>query len=190
MCASLLKENVTSAWHAGWLTTRASGADRREYQGIFKLISAGINQPVSLSIARDESFVFCCCIFFFFFIVLEHEKVRLGVTSKTTSWQTSRRSARHSGSRLKRDYRRAPPKTLQVAGKLRANHVLLRWATGDEFGVNCSESNFLIKMNITTIRPDWDLLLLFLSLSPRLIFSTLQDNLKDSCCFILIGAVM
>lgn len=120
----------------------------------------------------------------------KQEKVRLGVTFKTISWLTSRRFTQRSGSHLKRDYRRAAPKTLRVAGKLRANHVLLRWATGDEFRVNCSESNFLIKMNITTIRADWDLLLLFLSLSPRLIFSTLQDNLKDSCCFILIGAVM
>lgn len=122
--------------------------------------------------------------------LVKQEKVRLGVTFKTISWLTSQRLARHSGSRLRSVYRRAPPKTLRVAGKPRANHVLLRWATGDEFGVNCSESNFLIKMNITTIRADWDLLLLFLSLSPRLIFSTLQDNLKDSCCFILIGAVM
>lgn len=185
MCASLLKENVTLAWHAAWLTTRASGADRKEHQWIFQLISAGINQPVSLSITRLAPNPLSSVA-----SVVKQEKVRLRVTFKTISWLTSRRLARRSGSRLKRDYRRVPPKTLRVAGKLRANHVLLRWATGDEFGVNCSESNFLIKMNITTIRADWDLLLLFLSLSPRLIFSTLQDNLKDSCCFILIGAVM
>lgn len=161
-----------------------TGGSTREYLNWSAQVSISPSAWASLGTNPLSS----AAAFFFFFIVLEHEKVRLGVM--TMSWQTSRRSARHSGSRLKRDYRRAPPKTLQVAGKLRANHVLLRWATGDEFGVNCSESNFLIKMNITTIRPDWDLLLLFLSLSPRLIFSTLQDNLKDSCCFILIGAVM
>lgn len=115
----------------------------------------------------------------------EQEKVRLGVTFKTFSRLTSRR--RPFKGRLSQG---GGGKRRRVAGKLGANRVLLRWATGDEFGVNCSESNFLIKINITTIGADWDLLLLFHSPSPRLIFSTLQDNLKDSCCFILIGAVM
>lgn len=187
MCASLLKESVRASLRRNTLL------DLQQGQAVLtgRSTSGYINWSAQVSIrpsawARSlgpnplSSPAF----------LVKQAKVRVGVTFETVSWLTSRRLARHSGSRLKRDYRRAPPKTLRVAGKLRANHVLLRWATGDEFGVNCSESNFLIKMNITTIGADWDLLLLFLSLSPRLIFSTLQDNLKDSCCFILIGAVM
>lgn len=45
---------------------------------------------------------------------------------------------------------------LWVVQKLGSNHFLFLYATGDQLGVNCSESSFLIKMNIMTIRLDWD----------------------------------